>query len=273
MISHVIQEANRVKYVDYQGISGIKAGFSTRIGGVSNPPYDTLNMGLHTDDQSKLVIKNREIFGKTIGMPYQKWVTVQQVHGMEVIEHHLAGKGATNLDDVIPCADGILTNEEAIPLVTFYADCVPIYLFDEIERVISLIHSGWKGTVGRISANAVKKLIKKGCKLNNIKAIIGPSIGQCCYEVDRPVIDKFKEAFSSWENLLRPVDEEHASLDLWSANFTVLRESGIKDTNIYSTNLCTCCHEELFYSYRRDKGKTGRMAACLMIEQGDPILE
>ncbi len=272
MISHIIHEADGVKYVDYHGISGIKASFSTRIGGVSNSPYDSLNLGLHTDDQSKSVLKNREIFGKTIGMPYQRWITVQQVHGMEIVsvDRDFAGKGVTNLDNVIPCADGILTNEEVIPLVTFYADCVPIYLFDEIERVISLVHSGWKGTVGRISANAVKMLLQEGCKLNNIKAIIGPSIGQCCYEVDRPVIGKFKESFSSWEKLFKPIDEKHALLDLWSANFTVLRESGIEPPNIYSTNLCTCCHEELFYSYRRDKGKTGRMAAAIMLEPGDP---
>ncbi|MBO8168091.1 MAG: peptidoglycan editing factor PgeF [Thermoanaerobacteraceae bacterium] len=268
MLQYRIEEAGGVKYIAYKGFQKVRAVFSTRIGGVSSSPFASLNLGLHTGDDRQAVLQNRTLFAGAVGTAVSRWVTAQQVHGSHVMSVHNehAGRGHREQADAIPCSDGMVTGERQLPLVTFYADCVPVYLVDETKPAVALVHAGWKGTVARIAANGVQKMIEEyGCSADRIKAIIGPSIGPCCYQVDRPVIDKFTAVFGDTGDLLSPQGEGYALLDLWQANSRVLQEAGISLENIYITGLCTCCHKELFYSYRRDRGKTGRMAALIMI--------
>jgi len=268
LITHEVAETDGIKYVRYTGMNNISAFFSTRTGGVSKPPYDSLNLGLHTGDDEAAAIENREKIGQLLQMPLNDWVTAQQIHGsnIAVVNRQDRGRGSKDFATALPDTDGMLTADTGVPLVTFYADCVPIFLADETLGLVGLTHAGWKGTVLRIAAAAVARMgTEYGSKVSDIKAVIGPSIGPCCYQVGQPVISRFRACFPNRTDILVPQNREHTLLDLWSANRLVLQEAGLKRENIYTTGLCTCCHEALFFSYRRDKGKTGRMAAFIML--------
>ncbi|WP_366924839.1 peptidoglycan editing factor PgeF [Metallumcola ferriviriculae] len=270
MLGHMLCETDGIQYIKYTGINNILTCFSCRTGGVSQPPYQSLNLGLHTGDDTYNVVRNREQLGRAVNMPLSKWVTAQQTHGSNLVDvgkcH--AGQGSDDYSYALTDTDGMLTREVGLPLVTFYADCVPIFLLDETNGIVGVVHAGWKGTVLKIAAAAVNRMRQAyNCQLKNIRAIIGPSIGPCCYQVDQPVVKAFHRAFSEVDDIFKTEDEEHSLLNLWSANSKVLQEVGLSKDNIYITGLCTSCREELFFSYRRDKGKTGRMAAMIMRER------
>ena len=240
-------------------------GFSTRKGGTSLSPYDTLNLGLHVKDDKDSVIKNRKGFVNSLGYSLEDAVALEQVHGNRVItvnESH-KGKGMLDYEDFLAQADGMVTNEPGILLTTYYADCVPLYFFDPETKSIGLAHAGWKGTMLKIGANIVRELQKSfGANPKDCIAIIGPSIGPCCYEVDDRVLQPMKNAYPNNSSIIRQ-KKEGIFLDLWEANKISLQESGLKDINIYISRLCTHCSQEYFFSHRRDKGHTGRMAAVI----------
>lgn len=255
--------------------SGLPDGFihgvSTRHGGKSRAAYDSLNLGLHVEDQQADVVENRRLFCQALGVEHKKIVTCQQVHGEKIVKvtGEMAGMGSVDYSSTVPDADGLITNVPGIPLMLFFADCTPILLVDPVEKAIGLAHGGWKGTVASIGSKTVAEMQKEyGCKPENMFAAIGPSIGPCCYEVGIEVVEKFKASFPGfWSQLVEAKANGKYNLNLWEANRLQLAEAGILPDRIDVAGVCTSCNNRQFFSYRADKGKTGRIAALLCIEE------
>jgi len=247
---------------------GLAAGFTVRSGGVSEPPYDTFNMGLHVGDQPERVVANRKRLAEWIGMPFDAWTCAEQVHGNQVCQVFSGGAGKESLDDVIAGADGLFTDKPGILLVSFYADCVPLYFLDPASRAIGLAHAGWKGTVSRIAAEMVDALARHyGSDPRELLVAMGPSIGGCCYEVDERILSQVQSCTGNWEAAVSPSPKAGRwMLDLRQLNRMILLDTDVDPANIRAADWCTSCRTDLFYSHRREagaKGATGRMASFL----------
>ncbi len=242
---------------------GVVLGFTCRIGGESSIRPGTLNMALHVGDTSEKVLRNRQKVAKVMGFPLERTATCAQVHGthIAVVTSKNAGQGAFSYEDTIQAADGLMTDEASLPLMLFYADCTPIVLLDTKSSAIAVLHAGWRGSLGGIARKGVLAMQETfGTRPENLLAGIGPSIGPCCYEVDQAVWQQAK----GYEMCFHPHGEGHYLLDLWQLNRIQLQEAGIPAKNIYQAACCTKCHQDLFFSYRGEKGRTGRLAAILM---------
>lgn len=244
------------------------AGFTTKNGGVSQGCFSSFNVGLHVNDSQETVIENRELLANQINFPSTRWVCSEQVHGINVVKVTKIdqSKGVTDYSSSIQSTDGIYTNEEDLLLTSCYADCVPLYFLEPTKKFIGLAHAGWKGTVGNIGGNLIKKWINiENLKTENIKVVIGPSIGDCCYEVDDFVMNKVSDAFNSNipANILTNLPNGKYKLNLKEANKQLLIQSGVAPENILVTNYCTSCNPDTFFSHRRDDGKTGRMMSFI----------
>lgn len=246
--------------------SFLSAGFTSRLGGVSGEPYQSLNLGLHVGDVQEHVVENRQRLADALELPFDAFTFAEQIHGSEVaiVTARERGRGRLDMADALPGADGMVTAESGICLATMYADCVPLYFVDPVRRVIALSHAGWKGTARNIAASTVTQMTREyGCEPESIHAAIGPSIGPCCYEVDEHVIEKFDS--------IQPVTKPSANhgrfmLNLQEMNRRLMIQAGIMSTNIEVTELCTSCQTAQFFSYRAEGGKTGRMIAWMALK-------
>lgn len=246
----------------------VKHCFTTRRGGVSEGIYDSLNTSPRKDDKRENVVINLDIVCSAIGIDFRKLVLSDQVHGNEirVVTKEDIGKGITKDSDIRE-VDALITNVPGVPLITYYADCVPVFILDPVNKAIGLAHSGWKGTTLKIAAKTIRRMSEVyGTKPEDCLAGIGPSIEMNCFEIKEDAARLFKESFEDWELLLKKRDEEHYIADLWKAVTLTLQEAGVKEDNITLCGLCTCCHEELFFSHRRDKGRTGSLSAIMELK-------
>ena len=162
--------------------------------------------------------------------------------------------------------DGLVTDKPQVCLVTFYADCVPLFFLDPVKKAIGLAHAGWRGTVLEIGRKMVLRMNREfGSRPEDILAGIGPSIGPCCFEVGPEVKAQFVNAFPAWQaEIIRPAqDPEKSYIDLWRTNELILRRAGIREEHITVTDLCTKCHSEYFHSHRRMGNDRGTQAAFL----------
>lgn len=265
-------EKNNLKYYTipaFENTGMVTAVFTTRWGGVSKEPYNTLNMGLHVGDMAEDVVENREIFAEQIGFSIDDLICAQQVHGSNIVivDGSHRGLGSRDYNTAISETDAIITNKSGLALLTNYADCVPLYFFDPVKRVIALAHAGWKGTVAAIGVKTIKKMEEQFDSLaKNILVAIGPSIGPCCYEVDQRLYDEFSAAFSFAQEIFQPISDGKWKLNLWEANRLQVILSGVPEENIINSTICTCCNHDLLFSHRADKGLTGRLAAVLAIK-------
>lgn len=253
-------------YQPFDGLEGIIAGFTTRHGGCSEGPYATLNLGLHVGDDPRRVLANRGRLGEILDYDPRKAVCGAQVHGtrVAVVGEKEAGRGAVSVEDALPGIDGLVTVTPGLPLLAFYADCVPLFLYDPVRRAAALVHAGWRGTAGHIAEAAVAVMKEKcGCRPGDLWAVVGPSIGPCCYRVGNETAAAFGEDPVPY---LEPADGGTWRLDLWEANRRQLLEAGLADGRIGVAGLCTACHRETFFSYRAGRGTTGRMAGLVMLE-------
>jgi len=243
-------------------ISGLRHFVSTRAGGISLPPYDFLNLGLHTADNPEHVMANRVLLAKETGIGLENFLYASQIHSgdVKIIDQEAIKKGVMQ---VSPQTDATVTNLSGICLVVMVADCVPVLLYDPIKRVIAAIHAGWRGTVQTITANTIHNMVNHfGCNPSHIIAGIGPSIGPCCYEVGEEVSEVVQQNFNTTEGYL--VTQKHSSkahFDLWYANHKQLTDYGVKPENIETSQVCTKCHPDMFFSSRASGGITGRFAA------------
>jgi polyphenol oxidase len=197
--------------------------------------------------------------------PSLRVVTVHQVHGTEVLvldrrsARSLIAEGGESPANAHGY-DAIVTNQPGVLVAVETADCVPILLLDPVRGVSAAVHAGWRGTLGGIVPKTVAVMQNRfGCSLRSIRAAIGPSIGVCCYEVNGAVLAPVKKSVPYWAEVVEDVKGTKAHLDLRGLNRRQLEEVGIGPSRIESVNLCTACHPDLFYSYRREGAGTGRM--------------
>lgn len=244
-------------------------GFSTRVGGVSEGYLSSLNLGFGRGEPDDHVIKNHKIISEAIGFDYRDIVTTNQTHttNVRIVTEKDKGKGIIIPRDYSD-VDGLITNVRNVPLITYYADCVPLYFLDPRKKVIGLSHSGWRGTVNKMGLVTVNLMREKfGSKSEDIIACIGPSICQDCYEVSEDVAEEFSSSFRGREEeLMVNKGNGKYQLSLWKANQLVFQEAGICGANIAVTDICTCCNKEILFSHRGLKGKRGNLAAFLMLK-------
>ena len=242
--------------------AGFVHGCSCRLHGESDVVAGTLNLALHVGDDVEKVLRNRRAFAEAIGVDANRFTTCQQVHGSKVVKvtEELVGSGALDFANTIADTDALITNLPDVPLMLFYADCVPVLLADLETGAIGLAHAGWRGTVANIGAKTLAAMGEAfGTKPENVLAAIGPSIGACCYEVD----DFVRDQASGYEKFFAPKGGGKYQLDLWGMNAKQLQEAGVPEGNITVAGVCTNDNVELFCSYRAEQGKTGRMGVCL----------
>jgi len=247
----------------------IRHFISTRKGGVSNPPFDSLNLGLNAGDNPDNVLKNRKRLAATIGIPFRHFTIGEQIHSgnVTIISKALKGKGSTDYKEAINATDAMVTNVADICLIILVADCVPILFFDPVKGVIGVCHAGWKGTLQLIAQKTVMAMEKTfGSSPQEIVVGIGPSIGPCCYKVGPDVISQVETIFHTRnEYILNESKSGEGYFDLWKANLDQLLHAGIERKNIEMGMMCTCHNPDLFFSYRHQKGATGRFCAGITI--------
>ena len=245
-------------------------GFSTREGGVSPAPYDSLNLGLYNDDSLVNMQENRKRFAYAVGVRPEQAVCGKQVHltNIQVVGKEDCGKGYLEPDTAFPDTDALITNEKDVALVTCFADCVPIMLLDPVAEAIGICHCGWRGTVERMAVKTVQAMEEHfNSQAKDILVVIGPSISMQHYEVDKQVLQRFRDAFTFAEQCITMCDEEHGLLDLWQINKLQLEEIGVKAENIQISGLCTFEEQAQFFSHRASGGQTGRNAGILMLKE------
>lgn len=250
---------------------GIIHAFSTRIGGVSQGYFGAMNLSFSRGDEREAVIENHRRFARAVGYDETKLVCSDQVHKTEIrkVTKDDCGKGIIRESDIIG-TDGLVTNEPGIPLITYYADCVPLFFFDPVKKVVALAHSGWRGTVARIGEIMIRRMEEDyASKPEDILTAIGPSICKNCYEVSEDVASQFRDTFTEEESMhiLSENNQGKYQLDLWKANEYILLHAGITKDHLSVTNLCTCCNETTLFSHRATNGKRGNLGAVIMLEE------
>lgn len=246
-------------------------GFSTRLGGVSQAPYDTMNLSFSRGDRPEAVSENYRRIAESLGVSMEAMVLTQQTHTVTVrkVTGEDAGKGVVRERDYTD-VDGLITNVPGLTLVAFGADCVPLYFLDPVKKAIGLSHSGWRGTVnrmGRVTLDAMKR--EYGTDPADVIACIGPSICRDCYEVGEEVAEEFIRAFGAKHQAELMDEKENGKyqLDLWTANRRVLLDAGIKEEHLQITDICTHCNPSLLFSHRRTGEKRGNLGAFLSLKE------
>ncbi|MFT4107286.1 MAG: peptidoglycan editing factor PgeF [Lacrimispora sp.] len=247
----------------------VKQGFSTKLGGVSQGKFASMNLTFTRGDNPEHVMENYRRMAEALGVEAEKMVLSYQTHttNVRVVTEEDAGKGITK-EREYKDVDGLITNVSGITLVTFYADCVPLYFLDPVHKAIGLSHSGWRGTVNRMGEVTVKKMGEVfGSKPEDMIACIGPSICNECYEVGSEVAGEFMKGFDEqhWEEILKEQGNGKYLLDLWKANKIVLKEAGVKEEHIQVTDICTRCNPEYLFSHRVTGDERGNLGAFLSL--------
>lgn len=286
------KENQEMAYFTFAGLEQtgiVEHFFSTREGGVSSDYLYSLNFSFTQGDTKENVIENFRRAAAHLGMTCGDIVCTQQTHTTNVRKVTAAdkGKGVVCERDYTDI-DGLITNASGIILAAFYADCVPLFLVDPVNRAIGLAHSGWRGTVEKMGKVMLEKMSAEfGTKPEDVRVAIAPAICQSCYEVSAEVALAFAETFAkddakAQEYLVRyqqdmtqqdidnclmyQKENGKYQLNLWYANFRVFRDAGVPDKQIEVTDVCTCCNSKLLFSHRASKGKRGNLGAFLMLK-------
>lgn len=244
-------------------------GFSTKTGGVSEGEFASMNLSFNRNDERERVLENHRRFAEAVGYETEHLVLSDQIHETKVVKvtRDDCGKGIYR-DSDLKGVDGLMTQDEKVALMTFYADCVPLFFYDPVQKVVASSHSGWRGTVAKMGAVTVRRMGEVyGCRPEDIIAVVGPSICQDCYEVSEDVVDEFAKCFPAEQmKELAIAKEDHKyQLDLWRANEWILREAGIKQEHLQVSGMCTCCHHDLLFSHRYTKGRRGNLAGVITL--------
>ena len=245
---------------------GLTVAITARTGGLSKGDYASLNLALHVGDDKETVLANRERLASALSISLSDMVAASQVHktNVAVVTGHDRGRGMVDNLSPLPETDAMVTDCEGIFLTAFFADCVPILLFDPRRRVVGLVHSGWKGTMGRIAQGAVRVMQEQfGSRPSDIQVFLGPAIGGCCYEVDSSLADRVVNTLHVDAGYLVERRMGRSYWHLVRTNYHILEISGIPRQNMEASGICTRCNQSLFYSHRGSGGRTGRFAVVL----------
>jgi purine-nucleoside/S-methyl-5'-thioadenosine phosphorylase / adenosine deaminase len=246
---------------------GFTNAFSTRLGGVSPMPGNDLNLAGFNEDDAENIYENRRRFLKLFA---GDWLLAGcwQVHGVDIRVVHSGDDARTKpgvLGDDQYC-DALVSSTPHVLLAVKTADCVPILIGDPSSRAFAAVHAGWRGTSASIVKQAVSKLQTEfGAGVQEMRAAIGPAANGCCYEVGADVINVFKERFPASSKLFTPTSEAHARIDLHQANRDQLLAAGLSPDRIHLAPLCTMDRNELFFSYRQEKQKHGRVGRLMSV--------
>ena len=268
-----INNADSVPYLAYNSLSEIKFinhAFTTRLGGVSEGEFASMNMAFNRGDNPERVTENYRRFCAGAVFDFNSLVASAQ-------DHHTYVRAVTSADKGIgiyrprdmESVDALITNEPNVTLVTYYADCTPLFFVDTEKRAIGLAHAGWRGTVGRIGEKVIKKMTELyGTDPKDIKTAVGPAISVCCYEVDEPCAANFLALTDlPVERFVFSKGAGKYMLDLLEANRQILMAAGVPEENITLSDLCTNCNSELLWSHRATKGHRGTMSAMMCLKQ------
>ena len=257
---------NSITYLRSQALEGVAHGFSTRLGGVSPAPLDSLNLGVGRGDTMENVQENYRRFCAVLGMDDRRAVLSKQIHE-DVVRHVTeedAGKGLYR-DRDYSSVDGMVTNVPHLPLVVFSADCNVILLYDPVGRAIGACHAGWRGTALGIAKKTAQEMVQLfGCEARNIRAAIGPAIGQCCFETDEDVPTALREALGEEVAPYITWNGTKYHIDLKAVNALWLRKAGVERIDI--CDHCTACRPDLYWSHRKMGNARGAQIAMIALE-------
>lgn len=239
--------------------------FTTRLGGVSQGEFSSMNLSFTRGDQPDCVVENYRRIGEVLGCGPEDMVASHQTHTTNIRKVSLEdrGKGIIRPRDYEDI-DGLMTDVSGIVLVTYFADCVPLFFVDTVHRAIGLAHSGWRGTVAGMGACMVRAMeAAYGTRPEELRVAIGPSICAGCYEVGEDVAAQF----GAFPGVVTPGKSEGKyQLDLREANRQNLLAAGVRDKEIAVTDICTCCNGSYLFSHRASHGRRGNMGAFLCLE-------
>jgi len=245
---------------------GLVHAVFTRLGGVSSPPFDTLNVGHSVGDDPETVAANHARIYAHLSLGADQVATTRQVHSSRV-----AAVAVEDTGTGLPNTDGLVTSIPGVALLLRFADCQPILLYDPVVHALGLIHAGWRGIAQAIARRAVETMQETfGSRAQDLIAGLGPAIGPCCYTVGHNVASAMGYALPDWNQAMRQ-EEDGWRLDLSAANAQQLEATGVH--RIERAHLCTACHNDIFFSHRADKGRTGRFAVVALLEprvSGEP---
>lgn len=263
-MDYSLQEKGALKFVSFPHLP-VPHGCSTRLGGVSKGPLASLNLGYTAGDKPERVDQNRRLFQEALGVAHMPW-TLSMNHGTEValIDHD---NGFPRSGGERSVGDACITESPGVTLSITTADCVPLLFYDPARPAVGLAHAGWRGTVAGIAGKTVNAMRQRfGSKPEELQVAVGPAIGPERFLVHQDVAQPFRERFPGMD-LLRAAGERW-SVDLWEANRHILLEHGVLETHLKVCRLCTSTREDLFFSYRRDQGETGRLATAISLHGG-----
>jgi YfiH family protein len=252
-------------YYQFSNLSGradLAHGIFTRLGGHSQPPWDSLNTGHSVGDDPDVVEANRALMYEALDVRKEDVVTPHQVHSttVRVVDEHHRGQ-------LLPQTDALVTATPGVALMLRFADCVPILLYDPVRGAAGLAHAGWRGTASGMAGAAVQTMVEAlGCRPSDLLAGIGPSIGPCCYEVDADVMEAVSSALPNADSLLEPRPNGRWHLDLWAANRWQLAAAGVQSIEV--AGICTACRTDEWFSHRAERGRTGRLGALIGLREG-----
>lgn len=259
-----------LKFPQLEAVDHMAAhGFSTRLGGVSEGKFATMNFTFTRGDDPEHVMENYRRVARVLRVDERRMILSYQTHttNIKTVTEEDAGKGIVKERDYRD-VDGLITNVPGITLVTFYADCVPLYFVDPVHKAIGLSHSGWRGTVKRMGKVTIEAMAREyGTKPEDVLCCIGPSICQDCFEVGEEVIEEFKGQFKEeyWPELYYKKENGKYQLDLWKANQIILKEAGVREEHIETTDICTRCNPQYLFSHRIMGSERGNLAAFLCL--------
>ena len=246
-------------------------GFATRLGGVSQGKFAQMNLSFTRGDDPDHVRENYRRMAKALEVDMERMVLAYQTHTTNVrrVTKEDGGKGILRERDYRD-VDGLITDAPGITLVTFFADCVPLYFLDPVHRAIGLSHSGWRGTVRRMGRATLEAMGEAfGTRPKDVLACVGPSICRDCFEVGREVAEEFQKEFSRkyWDELFYEKENGKFQLDLWRSNEIILQEAGVLPEHIQVTDICTRCNPQYLFSHRFAGEERGNLAAFLCLKE------
>lgn len=248
----------------WAGQGKLETGFTMRNGGSSRPPFNSLNLGFGSGDQLSQIEANRVAVARAFDVEAHLFLTVNQVHGSEILMIDQPNPDVSHFQRVD--SDAIITNQRNILIGILVADCFPVILYDQKRHAAGVVHLGWRGTAAGLLGRTVKAMCEIfGCQALDLCAAVGPGIAAHSYEVDRPVRDAFRQGTDQWGRIATEVSLGHWQLDLRQSILLQLDETGIDRARIDIVQECTCCHKEAFFSYRRDNGRTGRQMGFALL--------
>lgn len=261
-----IQDFKYITFPSFEKHDNILHCFTTRKGGVSNGSFESMNIGFSTGDKDENVKRNIEIMAERLSINVYDIVETNQTHTDTILYVDEKYKGKVFEDSPFKDVDGIFTDKRNLALMSFHADCTPVFYYDPVKKIIALAHAGWRGTLLNITGKMVREFVNKfNSDPKDIITAIGPSLGSCCFEVDKDVADLFLNKDEEFKNYMEIKDPKY-HFNLWEVNKYLLMKEGIKEENIEVSGICTKCNNDMFFSHRGQGGKRGLLAGVLMMK-------